>query len=168
MKIADLTKIIDEALLLTERFVLAVDGLAGAGKSRLAIDLAERYAGSVIRLDHFFLPMEARDQRQDYPYATHMDFDRFRRQVGKPLSRGEAGSYDVFSCKTQSFDGTRHFGASGLIVIEGSYALHPAVLDIYDAGIFLTVDSDLQTARLKRREGSDYDSFAKTDRKSVV
>ena len=160
MQIADLTGFIDEALRRKERFILAVDGLAGAGKSRLAVDLAERYSASLIRLDHFFLPLDARDRNDAYPHATHMDFDRFLAEVGGPLSRGEAGSYGVFSCATQSLTGSRRFGAAGLIVIEGSYALHPAIAHLHDASVFLPVDSAAQKDRLRRREGERYETFA--------
>ena len=44
-------------------------------------------------------------------------------------------------------------------MIEGSYALHPAIASLYDATVFLTVDRAVQEARLKAREGDYYPVF---------
>ncbi|HHT45139.1 MAG TPA: hypothetical protein GXZ89_06570 [Fastidiosipila sp.] len=155
----DLKEKISEALLLTERFILGIDGMAGSGKSRLAVDLAERYHGKVIRLDHFYLPVDKRDRKDGAEAASHMDFARFRSEVLEPLRQGQPATHRVFSCQSQSFVGEREAGSSGLIVIEGSYALHPAIASLYDATVFLTVDRAVQEARLKAREGDYYPVF---------
>lgn len=40
-----------------------------------------------------------------------------------------------------------------LIIIEGSYSLHPYFGKYYDLSIFLDIDNDLQIERIKNRDG---------------
>lgn len=156
---AELIKAIAEALRFKERFILAVDGMAGSGKSRLAIDLAERLHGQIVRLDHFFLPFSTRDKAETPAYARHMDLARFKEEVSAPLVAREDVSYRVFSCQLQRFVGTRALSPSGLIIIEGSYALHPDIVDLADATVFLEVSPKIQRDRLKKREGDHFSTF---------
>ena len=42
-----------------------------------------------------------------------------------------------------------------VVLVEGSYACHPALWDSYDLRAFLTVDPDEQLRRIERREGPE-------------
>ena len=46
-----------------------------------------------------------------------------------------------------------------LVLVEGSYSLHPRLRARYDLRIFLTCSREEQTARLTAREGENFPSF---------
>lgn len=150
---------IEEALSQRGRLIFAIDGMTGSGKSRLAIDLADQFGGSIIRMDHFFLPVTERDQPGTPVQAGHMDLARFQEEVMLPLTAGHAGSYRVFNCQRQQYSGERSFKGDGLIIVEGSYALHPEIRALYDDSVFLSLDAGRQRARLQAREGNFYAMF---------
>ena len=83
-------------------FVLVLEGRSAAGKTTLAGMLAERFHGSVVHTDDFFLP-RADPARQRRLPGSHMDMERFAREVAEPLQKRIPFAYRAFSCEKQAF-----------------------------------------------------------------
>ena len=69
---------------------------------------------------------------------------------------GRAAAYRPWSCRTGELGDPVTVEPGTLVLVEGSYACHPALWDQYDLRAFLTVDPAEQLARILRREGDAY------------
>ncbi|MBO5788519.1 MAG: hypothetical protein J6R42_01080 [Clostridia bacterium] len=158
--------ICDEIALLQrdlKRIVVAIDGIAGGGKSTLAQKIAEVLPGcEVIHMDDFYLHMSQRTPERMAQIGGHMNYERFTHQVAMPLWKGLVPVYQVFDCKTQRITRTVECKKdANIYLIEGTYSTHPEIPDIYDLRIFVETDHDLRLARILERVGNGavYDRY---------
>lgn len=135
--------------------IIAIDGRCAAGKTTLAERIQTRYGFPVVHMDQFFLRPEQRTPERYAQPGGNVDYERFRAEVLEPLRRGEFPEYRPFNCHTGTLSEPVRIEASPVVVVEGTYACHPALREEYALRVFLTVDSGEQLRRLKQREG-DY------------
>lgn len=134
-------------------YIIAIDGRCGAGKSTLGVALAERLDANLIHMDDFFLRPEQRTEERLATPGENIDHERFLSEVLLPLKQGSSFSYSPFSCATQTLLPPVPVCVKSFAVIEGSYALHPSLRELYDFKVFLTIDRHLQEERIRRRNG---------------
>lgn len=137
------------------RVIVALDGRCASGKTTLAGELAKEHGWSVVHMDHFFLRPEQRSAERYAQPGGNVDHERFLEEVLRPLRTGERPVYRPFDCHTQTLSGPIPFNPGPVVLVEGSYACHPALWDQYDLRAFLTVDPAVQMERVVRREGKD-------------
>lgn len=157
-KSVNLTQVIEKIQSLSAggRPVLAaVDGRCASGKTTLAAGLAQDYGWGVVHVDHFFLRPEQRTAERYAQPGGNVDHERLLTQVLLPLRRGERPVYRPFDCRTQTLLPPIPFEPAPVVVVEGSYACHPALWDCYDLRVFLTVDKNRQMERILAREGAE-------------
>lgn len=142
--------------------IAAVDGRCGSGKSTLARLAAERFGCPVAHMDEFYLPFARRAPDWRRVPCANMDLERFRREVLEPFRAGQSVRYTPYRCGEDRFGRTEVFPAGGLLLVEGSYCLHPDLAAYYDLKIFLTCSPETQTARLQAREGERLRNFQET------
>lgn len=137
------------------RVSIAIDGLSGAGKSHFARELAERLGdAAVIETDFFYLPLAERTAERMAQLGYCMDYERFTREVARPVLRGESPiTYGVFDCRAQSIARSETVGDARYLIIEGCYAMHPEIPDFYDFRITLRADEQTRLDRIRRRDG---------------
>jgi len=142
-----------------KRVIIAIDGMAGAGKSTLATQLQEIFPKTdVIHMDHFYLPKALRTKERMAEPGGHMDTERFSDEVALPIWKGLVPHYRVFDCATQSFTETLTCAPDAeLCIVEGTYATHPNIPDIYDLRIFVEADGAICMDRIKKRASSDWE-----------
>lgn len=133
--------------------VIALDGRAASGKTTKAMLLSAVLDAPVIHMDDFFLPPALRTEERLSQPGANVHYERFAEEVLPRLSTGEAFSYRVFDCGRMDFAGVREIPAGLVRIVEGSYALHPALGDYADLKVFTTVDPREQMARILRRNG---------------
>ncbi len=133
--------------------VVAIDGMAGAGKSTLASLLADLTGGSVISMDDFFLPPEKRTAARLAEPGGNVDYERFAAEVLPGLRTGEAFSYGVFDCSQMAVTTTQAVPMCPVRIVEGSYAMHPQFGRYADVTIFLHVSPAEQMQRITERNG---------------
>lgn len=133
--------------------IIAIDGRCGSGKTTLATELATRFASNLIHMDDFFLRPEQRTHERLSVPGENIDHERFLREVLLPLRQGHTFSYRPFSCGTQSLGEPITVEPKPITIIEGSYALHPLLRQLYDHKVFLSVDSQTQEMRIRKRNG---------------
>ena len=144
-----------EGLLETkERIIVALDGMSCSGKTTFAAQLAQKFSGSVVHMDDFFLPADRFTEQMQALPGGNMDRARFQAEVLSPLAAGADFSYAPFSCKEQALLPDRTPVTGRLIVVEGAYALLPAWGRYWDLSLFLQVSQEEQQGRLLLRNGA--------------
>jgi len=137
--------------------LLAIEGCAGSGKSSLAALLQELYGGEIVPVDDFFLRPEQRTPERYAQPGGNMDRERLEAEVLMPLLSGqEEICYRPFDCHTMSLRNPVHLRRAHLIIVEGSYSMHPQLERYYDLSVFLQVSPEEQYARILRRDGEEW------------
>lgn len=134
--------------------VIAIDGRSAAGKTTLAVQLAEKFGLGVVHMDDFFLPFEMRSPERLAEAGGNVHRERFAAEVIPHLGSGKGFVYNVFSCSLGKIDGAAEIPQGGVIV-EGAYSMHPSFGDIYDAKIFMDISPQLQRQRIIARSGEE-------------
>lgn len=135
--------------------VIALDGRAAAGKTTLAAALAERLNAEVIHMDDFFLPPELRTAKRLSLPGGNVHYERFSAEVADGILSGKPFEYSVFDCSIMGISGKKRATPDGVIIVEGAYALHPQIPDIYDIKVFVTAPLEVRLERILRRNGSE-------------
>lgn len=134
--------------------IIAIDGPCLAGKSTFGAALQNALSphAALLHMDDFFLPPDMRTQeRLDAP-GGNIHHERVLKEILLPLkARAKTLSYHVFDCAAGTSRLTET-AVKPVVILEGSYALHPALLPHYDLKIFLDVSEQTQLARLQMRE----------------
>ena len=144
-----------------EPAIVAIDGRCGSGKTSLARLAKEKLRCAVAHTDDFYLPEAERINDWARTPCANMDLARLRREVLEPFRAGEPVLYRPYRCGDGTYGEAVTLPAGGLLLVEGSYAHHPGLADLYDGKVFLTCDSRTQRRRLGKREGSRLSVFEK-------
>ena len=67
--------------------------------------------------------------------------------------------YRAYSCRAGAYQPVQELAAQPLVILEGSYSLHPALQTEFAVRVFVTCPPDVQAARLQAREGTRYANF---------
>ena len=137
-----------------ERVIAALDGMSCSGKSTWARALAEKFSGSVVHMDDFFLPRDRFTEELQALPGGNMDRDRFQKEVLSPLAAGHDFAYSAFSCQEQALLPDKVRVSGPLVIVEGAYALLPAWGRYWDLALFLQVSVEEQQGRLLLRNGA--------------
>ena len=152
---AELKRAVEALLAARGRALVALEGMSAAGKTTLAAELARLFKANVYHMDDFFLPPAQRPLDWQQAPGGHMDLERFRREVLKPLSRKEAVAYRPYSCREGAFGAERLIRPKSLEIVEGAYATHPRLAAAYDLAVFVQVDPEEQRRRILARNGQE-------------
>lgn len=150
-----LKALIDSRLREHPLVVLAIDGPCGSGKTTLARELRAMYRDSaVIHTDDFFLRPSQRTARRLHEPGGNMDRERLEKEVLEKLPAGLPFEYARYDCQADAFSPVR-VNPGRLVVIEGSYSLHPDLLKHYTITVFLEADPETRLDRLRARLGEE-------------
>lgn len=148
---------IDRLLNEREYVRIAIDGRCGAGKTTLAELLQRVYGANLFHMDDYFLPFARKTPDRLTEPGGNVDYERFREEIaGTP--KGAEIVWRKFDCGTQTLGEAVHAAPNRLTIVEGSYALHPALRDAYDLKVFLDIDPRRQSERILERSGAEMHS----------
>ena len=99
-------------------------------------------------------PHQRTPERYGEP-GGNVDRERFLAEALQPLSRGEAYVSRRFDCGSMTLLEGKTVEPSGLVVVEGSYSLHPELARCYDLRVLLRIAPDVQSARILARNGQE-------------
>lgn len=139
-------RILDGAPRLGATRLVTIDGLAGAGKSTLADQLAEavRVGVQIIHMDDL------------YEGWTGLNDELFRRvtdSILAPLSRGEPAAYAAFDWQRGAFrDETRAVRPEGVVILEGVGAGDTKVRRWATLSVWLDVPEQVGIQRAQARD----------------
>ena len=139
--------------------LIAIDGQCGSGKTGLAKLLTEVFPCRVFHTDDFYLPVARRAENWQAIPAGNMDLCRLREEVLLPARSNCEVTYRPFSCRTQSLTDAISLPPAPLTIVEGSYSLHPELVNSYDLKLYLSCSKETQARRLKAREGDYFSTF---------
>ena len=131
-----------------KRVVVALDGMSCSGKTTFAQALAEKFSGSVVHMDDFFLPRDRFTEEMQSLPGGNIDRARFKAEVLEPLTASRDFAYRPFSCEDQVLLPDPVKVAGRLVVVEGAYALLPDWGRYWDLALFLQVSTEEQQGRL--------------------
>ncbi|MFN2560769.1 MAG: uridine kinase [Jatrophihabitans sp.] len=152
--------------------VVAVDGVAGSGKTTFAAQLAARYAGRqrtahVVHMDDFLHPRAiryrlGRDSPEGYFRDTY-DLHTFITNVIEPLSDGGGRSIRsrAFDYRTDRpiVDNPVLVRAGDVVIVEGMFLLRDEWAHLWDVSVFLDVPFSVSVSvrRMADRDGTNPD-----------
>ena len=110
--------------------IIAIDGRCAAGKTTLAARLAKELGGNV-------------------------HYERFLTEVIPKLASGQAFSYQRFDCSRMAPGDWLPVQNNGFVFVEGAYSCHPVLGEYMDRKVFLDIDHETQTERIRTRNGED-------------
>ena len=134
---------------------VAIDGPGGAGKSVLAASLSKKDVGvSVVPIDDFYMPLDQRVRGADaLAPAINVDIARLIQQVIYPLTLGKEGNYRRYDWSRDTLSGWRVIPTGGIVIVEGVYALLPALDGFYQLKVWMECPWDLRLSRGLARDG---------------
>jgi uridine kinase len=136
-----------------KRTVIAIDGRCGAGKTTAAEKLAGILDAEIIHMDDFFLPAELRSDERLAQAGGNVHYERFLEEVVAGLKSGKEFRYRRFDCTVMDYTGEIIVKNKPVVIVEGTYSLHPLYGDIYNIKVFCDIDKKEQERRLTAREG---------------
>ena len=139
-----------------------IDGPCGSGKSTLAEILRVVLEGMLIPMDDFFLPPPMRTQERLSQPGGNIHHERFKAEILDIFKAGQPLHYQRFNCQNGQMEDARR-PARDVLIIEGSYSHHPALMEAYKrlSPLFVYVDvtPEEQLRRLKLRNPQMLDRF---------
>ena len=93
------------------------------------------------------------DYKVDWGTDLQTEHERFLTEVLRPLHDGQAVTYRPYDCHTQQLHAPVRAEVRAVSIIEGSYSCHPALWDLYDLHVFLSVGLEEQRRRIAARSG---------------
>jgi uridine kinase len=144
---------IDKLMVLNEKVLVAIDGSSGAGKSTFANMFHKYYDCNIFHMDDFFLRPNLKTPKRLKEVGGNVDYVRFKEEILDNLTKDVEFKYQVYNCKIQALDSFTIVKPKKLNIIEGSYSMHPTLINYYDYKIFFSIDSKSQIKRILERNG---------------
>ena len=149
--------------------IIAIDGMAAAGKTTAALNLQREIANEsgfvtqeeiaqkikIIHMDDFFLPGELRTEARLNEAGGNVHYERFMDEVVAKLQNTAGFEYRIFDCHVMDYAGKEKVDASAeVIIIEGAYSMHPYFGKYYDKSYFYETAPETQKERILKRNGA--------------
>lgn len=131
--------------------IVAIDGRSASGKTTLSEYLETEYDCNVFHMDDFFLRPEQRTEERLYTPGENTDHERVLGEILLPLKRNSRVLLRRYNCHTQCLEKPVRIPHKRLNIVEGVYALHPALRDCYDLTVFYDILPDEQRERIRNR-----------------
>lgn len=157
-----LSAAIETKLQVAERVTVAIDGMAGSGKTSAANLLAMLYPNdtAVIHADDFFLPINLRTHERLAEVGGNFHYERFNDEIATPLStHADELEWQIFDCSIGNYSETRRIKTPRLTIVEGSYSLHPTLGRYADITAYLYLPESIQAERIRDRNGAYAEAF---------
>ena len=159
---------------------VAVDGLAGAGKSTFCASLASAlraHGRTAVQAsaDGFHNPREVRYRRGRMSpegfWLDSYDYRRFIDEVLIPFDQGEGASFRTAiydkSAEQQLDVEPQPVPPSSTLLVDGLFLLRDELIDHWDFTVFLDVEPEVALDRLSLREGRSADSVLDLNRRII-
>lgn len=135
-------------------YLIAVDGMCASGKTTLSEKVQKECPDiAVVHMDDFFLTPGQRTKERLREVGGNIDYERFQKEVLKPLLTKGSCTYRIYDCHTQCFVGEKKIEKAKTVLVEGAYSRHPYFKNPYDEVYFLSISREEQIERIRKRNG---------------
>lgn len=139
----------------TSPIIVAIDGMSGAGKTTLGTFLHDYFPESnLFHMDDYFLQPHQRTEKRLSEIGGNVDYERFKAEILDHLTDTAGLFHQIYDCHTQKLGNKILVPWKPLVIIEGSYSLHPYFEDPYSLRIFCSINVEQQVERIEKRNGS--------------
>lgn len=154
MKYIQIKNFINNMLSKKNTLKIAIDGKCASGKTTISNLLQEDFNATIIHVDDFFLEKQMKTKERLEEIGGNIQSDLLSEVINK-IEVGKPFTYDIFNCKTQSYQTKTEAKVNPIIIVEGVYSMHDKLIQEYDGTIYLDIDSENQMNRLKDRCNED-------------
>jgi uridine kinase len=130
--------------------IIGVSGGSGSGKTRFARFVARKLGAKTISMDDYYVGIDRmKSMNFDHPSSIDMAL------LGKHLSllgSGRPINKPVYDFSAHRRKGYEKYRPSGIIVVEGIFALHSRIADKIDIAVFVEASERTRLARRMRRD----------------
>lgn len=151
----EVIRLIEKSVCDHEPMLVAIDGRCASGKSTVASLVGEMLDCDVVHMDDFFLQQSQRTPARLLEPGGNVDYERVEAEVLQPAKCGLPVCYRKFDCSSMDFGDEVKLIPKKYLLVEGAYSCHPKLRDYFDLRIFMTIDADMQMARIIERNGSE-------------
>ena len=135
------------------RYVVAIDGNCGSGKTTGVRMIAKELGCEIIQMDDFYLTPQMRTQERREEPGGNVDYIRFAKEVLPYVGKNEPFTYGKYQVETDSIIAQIEIKNPEIVIIEGAYSMRPEFRDYYNLKVFSNASRELQIERLTEREG---------------
>ena len=154
----DMENIINQINLLKQKknmVLIGIDGPCASGKTTLAAKFAKELGAQIVHADDFFLPFEMKTSERLSQPGGNIHYERFFEEIAKGIKSGEPFEYGVYCCSEGGITKRKTVIPDGIIVVEGSYSMHPLMGVDYDLRVFVEAPLEIRLKRILERNGKE-------------
>ncbi|HEV2374607.1 MAG TPA: hypothetical protein VGS19_20905 [Streptosporangiaceae bacterium] len=136
------------------RWLVALDGPGGSGKTVLSEALAPKVNGTVVHGDDFYRVMPDAERLlldAEQGYGQYFDWERLRDQVLAPLRAGRPACYQQYDWAIGALGQWLTVPPSGVVIVEGVYSMRPELSSLYDFTVFVETPREVCSQRCRAR-----------------
>ena len=141
--------------MINKKVTIGIDGNCASGKTTLGNMLKTLFDCNLFHADDYFLPPKKRTLERLNEPGGNFDYERFNKEIINGIKTNKQFYFTPFSCSDMRLKESVLVKPKTMNVVEGSYCMHPYLDDIYDIKVFLTIDYELQKARILQRNGKE-------------
>lgn len=152
--VIDLTETIIESAKSKTKFVIALSGFGGSGKSSLAKKLSDTLQNAVIiSLDDFII--NRLDERSSN--WSGFDWNRLTKEILKPIQDGEQKvTYGVYNWKQNKIIENKTLPLPKYIIVEGCGLIRDELNPYFDFSIWIDLPLEIASDRGSTRDREEY------------
>jgi len=151
-----------------QRFIVAIDGRSGAGKTTVAEAVAKATGAVIVPCDDFFAASVSNaewDRRTpEQRAADALDWRRLKREAIEPFRAGRAARWYAFDFLAgPRGDGTyplqktpTEHAPKPVVLLDGAYSARPELADVLGLSVLVEAAPTTRAARLAAREAPDF------------
>lgn len=136
-----------------EVIFIGIDGMSGAGKTTFGKYLAEIFNGNLFHIDDFFQKPIVDELDETSKYGSNIDFTKIINTIINPTLNKSNVFYQPFDIVKHQHLDVIEKKYSRINIIEGSFSLHPKIIDYYQYKIFFKIKPIKQYIRILKRSG---------------
>ncbi|MBT4153250.1 MAG: hypothetical protein HOE53_01225 [Candidatus Magasanikbacteria bacterium] len=141
-------------------FVVGVSGLGNAGKSTITKALLKQLPEAyIVHIDDFYKPVKEREgeHHSEQIISTCFDWDRLETDVFDQIAAGKDRlTYDIYDWVRTEIDRCTCIPLSGIIIVEGIYALQDRFLPKYDFTVWIDTPEEERDVRARKRYNDEF------------
>lgn len=144
---------IEELIKIKKKVTIAVDGMSGSGKTTLAFHLKKVFDANLFHIDDFFKKPVIDSDDPLSVYGSNIDFKLILDSIINNINNNKDVSYKPFDFISHTHLEEITVKTKEVNIIEGSFSMHPHLIDNYDYKIFLKTNKCKQLIRIYKRSG---------------